>query len=381
MHLLKKNHVFHFRNTLLPEREDIQTKLTEKRFLLKFIAVVLSYLKSKETVLRTLDALLSNVRLTDYSELHACAESVGIVSRVHLQLVLEKLSHIRKEVLSKKSTKLFSFMKTHAQELGVERLRYVILYSYSEVCNEAPGDQLIRVIESEILEFVLKELSDSKEFAIKRVCLKGIQSVADAMHPNRNQLHIKMSERDKVIDVVFSQMQLHSGPDYIELFPLIISAMTALIKLPLPLESEDRIRLVKLFFDNVYNASAIYCKINPNNTDNGNYYGDMKLVPFVTKSFTELNLFVQELVVQSVSPVTLDELATLLEGWLCKKKAEQRLPAVETLRLVLQTYLNHMRFAHDLPTTFGQTGSLLAKIVPRCTDPNKTIRKVSCYKL
>ncbi|XP_066159161.1 maestro heat-like repeat-containing protein family member 1 isoform X1 [Euwallacea fornicatus] len=363
------------RNGSIYDKNEVQIKLTEKRFLLKFIAVILCYLKTKEMVMHTLDSLLVNVRFTDYSELHACAEAVGIVSRIHLRLVLEKLAHIRKEIISKKASKFFSFMKNHTHELGIERLRYVIVYSYAEVCNEAPSEHLLRVIESEVLEFVLNELANSKEFATKRVCLRAIQSIADAMHPNRNTLHVKLAERDKVIDVVFEQMQLHSGPDYIELFPIIISAMTALIKLPLALESHQRIKLVKVFFDNIYNASSIYCKITTNNSDN--FFGDLKLVPCVTRSFTELNQLIQELIVQDLSPSTLDEIVTLLEVWLAKKKPEQRLPAIETLRLVLQTYLDNMRFAHDLPSTFSQTGRLLSKIVPRCTDPVKNIRKVA----
>ncbi|KAH1014351.1 hypothetical protein HUJ04_003198 [Dendroctonus ponderosae] len=363
------------KNISYQDKDEVQTKLAEKRFLLKFIAIILTYLKSKETVLQTIDSLLVNVRLIDYSELHACAEAVGIAARVHLQLVLEKLAHLRKEVLHKKSIKLFSFMKNQTHELGIERLRYVMIYSYAEVCNEAPTDQLLRVIESEILDFVLNELLISKEFPIKKVCLRAIQSVADAMHPNRNKLHIKMAERDKVIDAVFNQMHLHSGPDYVELFPVIMAAMTALIKLPLPLESQERIRLIKLFFDNVYNASSIYCKINPSGS--GSYFGDLKMVPCVTKSFSELNQFVHELLVQNLSPATLDEIVTLLELWMAKKKPEQRLPAVETLRLVLQTYLDRMRFAHDLPSVFNQSGILLSRIIPRCTDPNKNIRKVA----
>lgn len=177
-----------------------------------------------------------------------------------------------------------------------------------------------------------------------------------------------------IFRLVSSQMHLHSGPEYIELFPLIIPAITALIRLPLPIESEDRLKLLKLIFDNVFNSSAIYCKINPSNSDS--YYGDLKLVPYVTRSFSELNQFVQELLLQNLSPATLDEIITLLELWLGKKKPEQRLPASETLRLVLQTYLDNMRFAYDCPTTFGQTGFLLSKVVPRCTDPNKNIRKV-----
>lgn len=365
---------FVYLNRYISNSIDPAVKQTEKHFLLKCLAMILCHSAEKEIILQTLDDILVNAKLTDYSELNACAEAVGICSRVHLQYVLDKLSLIRKDVLLKKSSKFFSFLKDQKHELGIERIRYVIISSYAEICNEASTDKLLKVIESEILDFVVNELTNARDFSIRKVCLRAIGSVADAMHPNRNTLHIRMLERDKVLQLVSSQVHLHNGPEYIELFPVILPVITSLVRLPLPLESDQRLKLLKLCFDNVYNASAIYCKIN---TDNDNYYGDLKLAPFVSSSFTKLNQLVQELLLQTLSPATLDEVVTLLEPWLGRRKAEQRLPAVETLRLVLQTYLDNMKFAYETPTTFGQTGFLLAKIIPRCTDPNKNIRKVS----
>lgn len=354
---------------------DASSKQQEKQFLLKCLAIILCFLSDKETVLQTIESILSNLKLNDFKELQTYSEAVGICSRTHIQIVLDKFAEIRKNVLLKKSSKFFSFMKDQKHEMDIERLRYVVIYSYAEICNEAPADKILKVIESEILDYVLLELSAAKDFPIRKACLRTITSVADAMHPNRNSLHIRLNERDKVVELVSSQIHLHNGPEYIELFPLILTAITALVRLPLPLESEERIRLLKLFFDNVFNASAIYCKINVDNTES--YYGDLKMVPYITKSFSELNLLVQELLMQSLSPATLDEITTLLEPWLGKKKPEQRHPACDNLKLVLQTYLNNMKFAYDCPSTFGQTGSLLAHIVPRCTDPNKNIRKIA----
>uniref|UniRef100_A0A6P7GVH6 Maestro heat-like repeat-containing protein family member 1 n=1 Tax=Diabrotica virgifera virgifera TaxID=50390 RepID=A0A6P7GVH6_DIAVI len=365
-------YIITLRTTLLPlELEDSQSS----RFLLKCLAIALCYLRDKESVMQTLDSILNNVKLTDYAESQTCAEAVGICSRTHLQLVLEKLATIRKEVLTKKSSKFLNFLKDQKHEVALDRLRYTVLCSYAQVCNEAPSHELLQVIQSEILEYAVGELVNSKDFPIRKISLKTIQAAADAMHPNRNSLHVKMNDRDNIIRLVSSHIHLHSGPEYIELFPLIIPTVTALVRLPVPIESEDRIKLLKLFFDNVYNAATVYCKINPDNTDK--YYGELKLVPHVTKSFTELNQLVKDLLLQNLSPATLDEIVTLLEPWLSKKRQEQRLPAAETLRLVLQTYLDNMKFAYECPTTFGQTGFLLAKVVPRCTDLNKNIRKVS----
>lgn len=43
------------------------------------------------------------------------------------------------------------------------------------------------------------------------------------------------------------------------------------------------------------------------------------------------------------------------------------------MRVALQTYLDNMKFTYS----FNQTGFLLGKIIPRCTDPNKNIRKIA----
>lgn len=327
-------------------------------------------------MLQALDIILENVKLNDILELQACAEAVGSCSRRHLQIVLDKLAAIRKDVLIKRSSKFFNFhfMKDQKGESEVDKVRYVVICSYAEVCNEAPAEPLLRIIEQEILEFVINELTNCKDFAIRKACIRAIGCIADAMHPNRNTLHIRMQDRDKVLQLVSTQVQLHNGPEYIELFPVIIPVLMSLVRLPLPLETKQRMDLLVLCFDNIFNASAIYCKISTENTDS--YNGDSKLVPCITTSFTKLNQLVQELLLQNLCPGTLDEIVTLLEVWLCRKKVGQRLPAVDTLRVVLQTYLDNMKFAYDTPSSFGQTGGLLAKIVPRCTDSNKTIRKV-----
>lgn len=349
--------------------------------ILKCLAITACHLQDKKLVLQILDIILSNVKLNDLLELQACAEAIGSCSRQHLQIVLDKLAMIRKDVLLKRSNKFlnFQFMKDAKSDTEVEKVRYVVIYSYSEVCKEAPAESLLQIIEHEILDFVVSELNNCKDFSMRRACLKAVGCIADAMHPNRNTLHIRMQDRDKVLQLVSSQIQLHSGHEYIELFPVIIPVLTSLVRLPLPLESEQRLQLLKLSFDNVYNASAIYCKINHDDIDL--HYGDSKLVPCITVSFTKLNQLVQELLLQNLCPATLDEIVTLLEVWLNKRKVEQRLPSIETLRMVLQTFLDNMKFAYDTPSSFGQTGGLLAKIVPRCIDSNKSIRRVSYHYL
>lgn len=46
---------------------------------------------------------------------------------------------------------------------------------------------------------------------------------------------------------------------------------------------------------------------------------------------------------------------------------------MECLRVALQTYLDNVKFTYN----FNQTGFLLGKIIPRCTDPVVQIRKIA----
>ncbi|KAK4880533.1 hypothetical protein RN001_008679 [Aquatica leii] len=362
-------------------------KSPEKCLLLKCLATVTCHIKHHikdgEVVIDVLNTIMESNKLNEGSDISACAQAVGICSRSHVKFVLSKLSGIRREVFAKKAKLIqFNFMHTQKQEHEIERIRLMMLASYTEVCNEAPADILLQVIQFEILDFAVHELRNCKDFTVRNYCLKTIGAVADALHPNRNTLHIPMQDRDQIITLVLSQLQLHSGPEYIEVYPIILPVLTSLIRLPPSLECEERLKILKHCFDTIYNASAIYCKINPNVTaESGTYYGDLKLAPFVFTSFIKLNFVVQELLTQNLSPATLDELVTLLEPWLSRKKAEQRLPALETLRDALHTYLDNVKFAYNTPTTFSQSGFLLARIVPRCTDPNKTVRKVGVETL
>lgn len=357
----------------------------EKGFLFKCLATATCFIEDVNCVKQKIDVILGSAKLNNMIEADACARAVAICSRIHLASVLLKLNTIRREELVKRTSKFLSFninfMKDVKHEVEIEKLRYTVIACYSELVLEAPSEKLLITIEHEILNWVVQELHNTKEFQIRQICLTAIGNIAEAMHPTRNVLHIRMQQRDEVLNIVLSQLQLHSGAEYIELFPTIIPVITSLVKLRNELESEQRVNIMKMCFDTIYNAAAIYCKLNI--SDNNVSYGDLKLAPNVFNSFKKLNDLTQALLLQSVSPATLDDILTMLEPWLGKRKPEQRLPAIENVNSVLDCYLKNMKFAYEAPSQFGQTGFILGRLVPRCTDPNTNIRLVAleCVRL
>lgn len=358
---------------------------SEKGFSLKCLATILCQVTDAKFVRQNLDALLTSARLGNTDDSLSCAKAVGICARIHMHHVLNKLNAMRKEELLKKTHKFlnFNFIKDVKHEVEIERLRYTIIACYAELVLEAPAEKLLLTIEHEILEWVVNELRVTKDFQIKNICIFAIGKIADAMHPNRNTLHIRMPLQNDVLELILNQLKLHNGPEYIELCPVILPVVTSLVKLRNDLEPDQRITIIKNCFDMIYNAASIYCKLSSSNNNKDISYGDLKLAPFVYNSFDNLNILSRTLLLQSMNPATLDDILTMLEPWLNKKKAEQRLPAIENLKNVLNCYLSNMKFAYETPSKFGQTGFILGRIIPRCTDPNTSIRLVAleCVRL
>lgn len=356
----------------------------EKGFLFKCLATAACHIQDVNCVKQKIDTILGSARLNNMIEANACAKAIAICSRVHLSTVLFKLNVVRKEELLKKASKFlnFNFIKDNKQDIEIEKLRYTVIACYSELVLVAPAEKLLITIEHEILNWIVQELQNTKDFQIRQICLASIGNIAEAMYPSRNPLHIRMSTRDDVLNIVLGNLQLHSGAEYIELFPTIIPVLTSLVRLRNELNSEMRINILKTSFDTIYNAASIYCKLNVN-SNNDVSYGELKLAPNVFNSFDKLNELVQTLLLQSVSPATLDDILTMLEPWLGKRKPEQRLPAIENCKSILECYLTNMKFSYEAPSQFSQTGFILGRLVPRCTDPNTNIRLVAleCIRL
>lgn len=90
------------------------------------MATVSCYISDKQLVLHVLDIILETIRLPDMNELQCCSEAMGICSRTHLKMVLEKLEALRKDVLLKKA-KFFGLIKDQKTESSVEKVTFKYL--------------------------------------------------------------------------------------------------------------------------------------------------------------------------------------------------------------------------------------------------------------
>ncbi|XP_068084667.1 maestro heat-like repeat-containing protein family member 1 [Anabrus simplex] len=351
----------------------------ERGMLYKCLAIIVCHTTDKQFVNHQLEAMLSSMRQHSANDSKACSRAVGICARHHVDMVLQKLEALRKDELSRKSSRLLSFMKDVKHEGELDRVRLTLLLCYGEVALEAPGTELLPRLEHAVTEWVLHQLNVGKDLVLREAALRTLGSIAESFHPNRNSLHIVLQSRSHVLQLVLNQLQSESW----ELAPTVLRVATAFIKLPPSLPSEERVSILKVCFDEVFLAADTNGYVidkTDGEMNNGMQHAESQLF---TKCQSALVCLVQQLLLDSVTPATLDDMFTLLEPWFAASASGQRAAALETLNGVLQCYINNMKFGFETPSKFGQTGLMLGRIVPRCTDPSMKVRRaaITCVRL
>lgn len=69
-------------------------------------------------------------------------------------------------------------------------------------------------------------------------------------------------------------------------------------------------------------------------------------------------ILVEELLIDDVSPATLDDISTLLDPWLVQRSVQQRAAAVYILKTTLQAYYHNMSFGYEVSLTVREIAPL-----------------------
>nr|CAD7601307.1 unnamed protein product [Timema genevievae] len=295
----------------------------EKAMLYKCLAVVIVHSTDKEFVNQQLEVLVGALKQASPQESKGVARALGLCAREHLHPLLARLERLATEELARKSSRLLGFMKDSRHELELERLKTSLLLCYGEVALEAPGTQLLPRLEHGPAAWVLAQLRGAKGPRTKEAALETVGNIAESFHPNRNSLHIPLQGRSEILATVLDQFQAQSA----DLHTTVLKVVTALVRLPPPLTPEERVVVLKACFTQVYQGIG--------------GRGDV---------LSSLGSLVRQILLDSVSPATLDEMFTLLEPWL---------------------------LGYESPSKFTQTGLLLGRLVPRCTDPCLPVRPLA----
>ncbi|KAF0300155.1 Maestro heat-like repeat-containing protein family member 1 [Amphibalanus amphitrite] len=349
----------HLSSTLYAERP------RERAFLMRCMAACVCRQQHKKLVCAHIDSIFASVRHTEPCERQGCAQALGLISSVHLDPVLAKLDQVARAELSKKPTGLLGFMKDTKGEAAQERMRATVILCYGQVALMAPQHLLLERFEVPVFRDLQTFLPNCKTAEVRRAIVETSGELARALHPDRLKERYRFRGRDQLLQFTLTALRTEHE---LEVVHQILASARALVSLDPALTTEDRTGLMKTVFEAVY---PVRRELPQDHESTAQYQIHRKIV-------SELDRLVCTLLLRDVSPAVLDDLVTSLVPWVTSQAAHERAHSMSTLGMVLQTYLDNVHVGEGLgPVSFCVGGQLLATLVPRCVDPELTIRPIA----
>ncbi|XP_077869460.1 maestro heat-like repeat-containing protein family member 1 [Saccoglossus kowalevskii] len=152
------------------------------------------------------------------------------------------------------------------------------------------------------------------------------------------------------------------------------------IKLDPRLTEAETFELVKISTDCVY---ALPEQIMTAKGKEETYEEAKEQEELVSLTFESLHALLTEILVKNCTPAGIHDIFKHLEPWLYSINNHERERSMNTTLVLLQAYFENMQPYGVSMSTFSNMSTLLARLVPRCTDPVLSIRQnaIDCVQL
>ncbi|XP_052871760.1 maestro heat-like repeat-containing protein family member 1 [Anopheles cruzii] len=306
------------------------------------------------------------------------ADSLGYVAVTHLDKVMAKLgSTVIDDNSVKKSNSFFShlsFIKDSAKELEIYKMKILTLEALNVIVYRAPKEQLLHHFTETVINYLIAQF-DSKELFIKQLILDTLLASIDIFMTSDWEERMTGSKIRSDLHKMCLTITSDTTNEYLPVFPSIIKLSTVLVKL----HAKDQVLSVNGLLDSIcfyFFSNAHNLKLRSNSIDNDTQ--NSFLATFLNLALPEVNRFIQQVLEQQdASPASLDDVHSILEGWLKDKNCEARICACHVYNSTLAVYMKSTKIGCEGPSKFNQTGSMLGKIIPRCIDSNATVRQTA----
>lgn len=346
----------------------------EKGMLLKLLGITLQYVTDIQTIESKIDLIFSISRqekVIDKSSstgdietmLIDAARSLGFISKVHLEIVLKKISALIQEEGSRKSPGSFfsglNFMKDNQKESDLFKINVLAIESYAHIVQMAPHDAVFKDIDSKMINYLFKQLCETKDFTLRKSVLSTLLIISEQILIAKD-VGCDLTTKFQLLDQL---LQIDSSTENLPLFPIILKIATNLVKIRS--QPPDEIKIQNFFEESCRKffsvAQQLKNKFDSVEDDERNSF----LAKYLNLSLPELNAFLKAVFEQNASPSTLDDINCVLEMWIRDKNSEVRICAGHVMNNSLEVYIKTVKIGCEAPSKFNQTGSMLGKIVPR----------------
>lgn len=374
---------------VLPHNEFVIPNLNvERGMLIKAIGLTLCHVNDPQIVSAKIDLIINSARQEkldkhtkhlEYEEkIVPCALALGYISRKHLNLLIKKLAELAHIGGRKHSTGFFSnlhFIKDTHKELENFKTNLLVIKSFGHIMDEADPLESLANLDDTILNFLILQLTNTKDQCVMSAILKALLSICNQMINAKEKMPSPLKYRKQIMEAVFS-IPIEQPFDDLPLLPTILKLGTDFIRIggEEATESVDGGVIFEIACKNFFScAQNLKMKFESQEEDERNSF----LAKYLNESLPELNHLVKVIIEQDPSPSTLDLIISILETWIRDKNSEVRICASHVFNNTLEVYIKSMKIGCEAPSKFNQTGQMLGKIVPRCIDSNGTVRQVS----
>ncbi|XP_064611998.1 maestro heat-like repeat-containing protein family member 1 [Liolophura sinensis] len=348
----------------------------EKNFLFKCLGIVCRKSTKKEFVIKHLDLIFSSVRHNSQVEREGCAIALGFCASSHLDAVLSKLDSVVKTDLSKKSGGLLSFMKQDKSDGDTEKIKATLMLCYGFVTLYSPPSLIVSRMEATILRTINPYLVNVKDYSVKQNLIRTMELIAKALHPSHLQTQYTFTKRGDLLTHLQSYMRGESTSSINnETRALAMNACAELVKLEPCLPEAEIFELVKTALDCVFPLPPDGVSAKKNKEE---AYKDMLDAEVLMNATMEaLHDLIKELLIKNVSPGGMDSIYKQLVPWILSLHEHERERALNTCLMITDFYLENMTQGIGDAVKFDNLGRILARLIPRCTDPCVTVRQLA----
>ncbi|XP_052816666.1 maestro heat-like repeat-containing protein family member 1 isoform X2 [Mya arenaria] len=345
----------------------------EKNFLFKCVGIVMRKSTKKDFVTKMLDTVFSSVKHTDQTEREGCAVCLGFCATSHLDSVLSKLETVTKTDMAQKKGGVFSFMKSEKSEVDIERIKATLMLCYGYVALFSPPTLIISRMEATILRSLTPHFANVRDSSVKQNLIRAVDQIGQALHPGHLGQTYNFTNRGEFLTHLQNYMSAESTQHIgSETRALALRACTTLIKLDPILSDADLFDLIKTSTDCVFPLPADGGA--PVKKGKGETLDSEEVEVLTEATIEALDDLLTEILSKDCTPATFNNILKHLIPWYLSLNDHERRKALKTTHVLLQYLLENVEIKAQ---PFENQHVLLARLVPRCSDPCIEVRQTS----
>ncbi|XP_069113199.1 maestro heat-like repeat-containing protein family member 1 isoform X7 [Argopecten irradians] len=351
----------------------------EKNFLYKCLGVVMRKSNKKDFVNKHLDLIFSTIKHSDQTEREGCAIAMGFCAASHLDAVLTKLESVAKNEMSQKSGGLFSFIKDRS-EADIERTKATLMLCYGFVALFSPPTLIVSRMEATILRGIQPYFANVKmeTMDLKRCCIRTIELIGKTLEDisHCGKLGFSFTLRSTYLSYLQSYMKAESTTSITnETRALAMKSCATLVKLDPKLSEAEVFDLIKTATDCLFVLPKE--GTSPKKGKEESYDQTLEAEVLLQSTTEAMHDLICVILSKDLTPNGLECVFKHTMKWFHELEDHRRVRSLETLLMAEEYILENIDPSSDEINGFENECTILARLVPRCTDPNTQVRQLA----